>query len=147
MTALVEWPVGVAGQFDDAFLELPPEVIISTLQDHQRCFAIVNGNEELLPWFVAISNIESKEPEQVRAGNERVVRPRLADAAFFYAALGPGKVRRRALRHRYASVSRLLMPVLPRCRQYGRIRRRPFDLGLIRDTRHLDVFRIDLRSP
>ena len=84
MTALVEWPVAIAARFDERFLELPREVLISTLQDHQRYFPIEDAAGALTPWFVTISNIDSREPEVVRAGNERVVRPRLADAAFFW---------------------------------------------------------------
>lgn len=86
VTSLVEWPVPLAGHFDQSFLELPPEVLIATLQDHQRYFPVRGKDGTLLPAFVAVANIESRDPAQVRAGNERVVRPRLADAAFFYAA-------------------------------------------------------------
>jgi glycyl-tRNA synthetase beta chain len=84
VTALVEWPVAIAGRFDTRFLELPREVLISTLQDHQRYFPLEDANGVLQPWFITMSNIESREPDKVRAGNERVVRPRLADAAFFW---------------------------------------------------------------
>jgi glycyl-tRNA synthetase beta chain len=84
VTALVEWPVAVAGRFEDRFLALPREVLISTLQDHQRYFAVEGTDGRLLPWFITVSNIPSPEPEVVRAGNERVVRPRLSDAAFFW---------------------------------------------------------------
>jgi glycyl-tRNA synthetase beta chain len=84
VTALTEWPVALAGHFEERFLSLPREVLISTLADHQRCFALEGPNGGLLPGFIAVSNIESREPERVRAGNERVVRPRLADAAFFW---------------------------------------------------------------
>ena len=84
VTALVEWPVTVAGKFDAEFLSLPPEVLVSTLQDHQRYFPVRGTDSELMPNFIAISNVESLEPEQVRDGNERVVHPRLADAAFFW---------------------------------------------------------------
>jgi len=84
VTALVEWPVPLAGRFEDRFLELPREVLIATLQDHQRYFAVEDASGRLTPWFITVSNIESREPAQVRAGNERVVRPRLADAAFFW---------------------------------------------------------------
>lgn len=83
VTAMVEWPVALAGQFETRFLTLPREVLISTLQEHQRYFAIEN-DRGLLPWFITISNIDSPDPEVVRAGNERVVRPRLADAGFFW---------------------------------------------------------------
>ncbi len=86
VTALTEWPVPLAGRFEPRFLELPPEVLIATLQDHQRYFPARAADGALLPLFIAVANIESKDPAQIRAGNERVVRPRLADAAFFYAA-------------------------------------------------------------
>ena len=86
VTALVEWPVPIVGAFEARFLELPPEVLIATLQDHQRYFPVRSSSGALLPLFVAVANIESRDPAQVRTGNERVVRPRLADAAFFYAA-------------------------------------------------------------
>src|SRR5262245_25245233 len=86
VTALTEWPVPVAGGFDPRFLELPPEVLVATLQDHQRYFPLRGSDGKLMPRFVAVANLESRDPSQVRAGNERVVRPRLADAAFFYAA-------------------------------------------------------------
>ncbi len=84
VTALVEWPVAIAGEFEQRFLALPREVLLSTLQQHQRYFAVENETGVLLPWFVTVSNLESPEPELIRAGNERVVRPRLADAAFFW---------------------------------------------------------------
>ncbi|MEI2419152.1 glycine--tRNA ligase subunit beta, partial [Arthrospira platensis SPKY2] len=84
VTALVEWPVPVAGEFEVRFLELPEEVLIATLQDHQRYFPVRGPGGGLLARFVAISNLVSPEPAAVRHGNERVVRPRLADAAFFY---------------------------------------------------------------
>jgi glycyl-tRNA synthetase beta chain len=86
VTALCEWPVPFTGTFDARFLDLPPEVLIATLQDHQRYFPARSPAGALLPLFVAVANIESRDPAQLRAGNERVVRPRLADAAFFYAA-------------------------------------------------------------
>ena len=84
VTALVEWPVAIDGQFDERFLALPREVLISTLQEHQRYFAVENAKGELTNHFITVSNIESRDPSRVRAGNERVVRPRLADAAFFH---------------------------------------------------------------
>ncbi len=84
VTALVEWPVAIAGQFEARFLALPREVLLAALQDHQRYFPVQSAAGELLPRFVAVSNIESRDPGVVRAGNERVVRPRLADAAFFW---------------------------------------------------------------
>jgi len=85
VTALVEWPVPLAGRFDERFLELPPEVPIATMQDHQRYFPVRDSAGSLMPWFVAVANIDSSDPGQVIAGNERVVRPRLSDAAFFWA--------------------------------------------------------------
>jgi glycyl-tRNA synthetase beta chain len=84
VTALVEWPVALAGAFEPRFLTLPREVLISTLQEHQRYFPVESADGALLAAFITVSNIESREPDKVREGNERVVRPRLADAAFFY---------------------------------------------------------------
>jgi glycyl-tRNA synthetase beta chain len=84
VTALVEWPVALAGRFEQRFLALPREVLLATLQAHQRYFALLGADGALLPQFITIANIASPEPELVRAGNERVVRARLADAAFFW---------------------------------------------------------------
>ena len=86
VTALTEWPVPLAGEFESRFLELPPEVLVATLQDHQRYFPVRGRDGKLMPRFIAVANLESTDPAEVRAGNERVVRPRLADAAFFYDA-------------------------------------------------------------
>jgi glycyl-tRNA synthetase beta chain len=84
VTALVEWPVPLAGRFEQRFLSLPREVLISTLEDHQRYFPVEGADGRLLPCFITVANIESRDPAKVIAGNERVVRPRLADAAFFW---------------------------------------------------------------
>lgn len=84
VTALVEWPVGVAGHFDTRFLALPREVLISTLQEHQRYFPVEASDGSLMAGFITLANIESRDVAQVIAGNERVVRPRLADALFFW---------------------------------------------------------------
>lgn len=84
VTALVEWPAAITGAYEARFLELPREVLISTLQQHQRYFAVQNSAGKLLPHFITVSNIESRDPAKVRAGNERVVRPRLSDGAFFW---------------------------------------------------------------
>lgn len=89
VTGLVEWPVALCGEFERQYLQLPPEVLISAMQDHQRYFPVKDSNHsgaQLLPYFVFISNIESYDKERVIKGNERVLRARLADAAFFYAA-------------------------------------------------------------
>jgi len=85
VTGIVEWPVALIGHFDEAFLDLPQEVLISSMQDHQRYFPIIDKEKKLLPHFVVISNIQGKQPERVIHGNERVLRARLSDAAFFYA--------------------------------------------------------------
>ncbi len=84
VSALVEWPVPLTGSFDASYLELPREVVISTLASHQRYFPVAGKDGALLPKFITVANIESKDPDQVRDGNERVIRPRLADAAFFW---------------------------------------------------------------
>ncbi|QBQ54038.1 glycine--tRNA ligase subunit beta [Nitrosococcus wardiae] len=85
VTGLVEWPVALAGRFEPDFLQLPEEVLIATMQDHQKYFPVRDGQGRLMPYFITVCNIESEQPEAVVEGNERVIRPRLADAAFFYA--------------------------------------------------------------
>ncbi len=84
VTALVEWPVALAGNFERRFLQVPAEALISTMQDHQRYFPVVDGHGHLLPHFITIANLESRDPAQVQAGNERVIRPRFSDAEFFW---------------------------------------------------------------
>ena len=84
VTALVEWPVPIAGRFEKRFLALPREVVIATVQDHQRYFPVEGADGRLTGDFVTVSNIQSRDPSKVREGNERVVRPRLSDAAFFW---------------------------------------------------------------
>jgi glycyl-tRNA synthetase beta chain len=84
VTSLVEWPVPIAGRFDQRYLDLPPEVLIATMQDHQRYFPVRTDDGKLVNAFITVANIESRDPDKVRDGNERVVRPRLADAAFFW---------------------------------------------------------------
>jgi glycyl-tRNA synthetase beta chain len=84
VTALVEWPVPLAGHFETRFLTLPRELLVSVLQDHQRYFPVEGADGKLLAAFVTVSNIESRDMNVVRSGNERVVRPRLSDAAFFW---------------------------------------------------------------
>ncbi len=95
VTALVEWPVAIHGRMEQRFMQLPPEVIIATIEHNQRYFPVfghrpaqpagsVDAHGKLLPYFIAVSNIESRDVRQVIAGNERVVRPRLSDALFFW---------------------------------------------------------------
>jgi glycyl-tRNA synthetase beta chain len=84
VTALVEWPVAIFGRFETRFLSLPREVVIATVQDHQRYFPIVGADGRLTGGFVTVANIASRNPSIVREGNERVVRPRLSDAVFFW---------------------------------------------------------------
>ena len=84
ITGLVEWPVALAGSFEERHLELPEAVIIASLQEHLRFFPVRGQSGALLGAFVLISNLESRDPTAVSGGAERVVRARLADAAFFY---------------------------------------------------------------
>lgn len=84
VTALNEWPIAVAGEFEQKFLAVPAEALIKTMQDNQKYFPVRDAAGELKNYFITISNIDSKTPEKVKAGNERVVRPRLADAMFFW---------------------------------------------------------------
>jgi glycyl-tRNA synthetase beta chain len=85
VTGLVEWPVALTGSFEARFLEVPAEALVSSMKEHQKYFHLVDQQGQLKPNFVTLCNIESTDPIQVIAGNERVIRPRLADAAFFFA--------------------------------------------------------------
>ncbi len=84
VTSMVEWPRALAGNFEARFLEVPAEVLISAMKGHQKYFHVTDRDGELLPYFVTVSNIESHDMAVVQAGNERVIRPRLADADFFW---------------------------------------------------------------
>lgn len=84
VTALVEWPVALRASFEERFLAVPQEALITTMQDNQKYFCLVNSEGKLQPYFITISNIESKDPTQIIEGNEKVVRPRLSDAEFFF---------------------------------------------------------------
>lgn len=84
VTALNEWPIAVAGEFDEIYLDVPDEALIKTMQDNQKYFPVRDSSGNLKNYFITISNIDSKSPEKVKQGNERVVRPRLADAMFFW---------------------------------------------------------------
>ncbi len=84
VTALVEWPVPVAGRFEERFLDVPQEALISTMQDNQKYFALVDAAGKLMPNFITVANIESRDVTQISTGNERVIRPRFSDAEFFW---------------------------------------------------------------
>lgn len=84
VTSLVEWPQPLIGNFEQHFLSVPQEALISSMQDHQRYFPILDNHNKLLPHFVTISNIESRDSKRIIMGNERVIRARLADADFFF---------------------------------------------------------------
>jgi len=84
VTGLVEWPVALSGSFDPAFLEVPSAAVISSMKEHQKYFHLLDKAGELLPLFITVSNITSHTPTSVVTGNEKVIRPRLSDAAFFF---------------------------------------------------------------
>jgi len=84
VTSLVEWPVTLTATFEEAFLDVPAEALIYTMKDDQKYFPLLDQNGKLLNKFLFVSNIESKDPSVVISGNEKVVRPRLADAQFFF---------------------------------------------------------------
>ena len=84
VTALVDLPVALRASFEERFLQVPQEALISTMQADQKYFCLTDKEGKLQPYFIFISNIESKDPSQVVSGNEKVVRPRLADAEFFF---------------------------------------------------------------
>ncbi|WP_354622894.1 glycine--tRNA ligase subunit beta [Psychromonas sp. MME2] len=84
VTSLVEWPVTLVGSFEEKFLAVPSEALIYTMKDNQKYFPVLDKSGNLLPRFIFVSNIVSRDPSQVISGNEKVVRPRLADAEFFF---------------------------------------------------------------
>jgi len=84
VTSLVEWPVVLVASFEEKFLDVPAEALIYTMKGDQKYFPVFDTAGKLMPKFIFVSNIESKDPFQVIAGNEKVVRPRLADAEFFF---------------------------------------------------------------
>ena len=84
VTSIVEWPVILVGSFDEEFLNVPAEPLIYSMKDHQKYFPVTDTEGKLLNKFIFVSNIASKDPSQVIKGNEKVIRPRLADAEFFF---------------------------------------------------------------
>ncbi|MEH6444651.1 MAG: glycine--tRNA ligase subunit beta [Oceanospirillaceae bacterium] len=84
VTGLNEWPVALTGQFDEEFLSVPQEALILSMKEHQKYFYTTDADGKLMPNFITICNIESKHPNTVISGNEKVIRPRLADAKFFF---------------------------------------------------------------
>lgn len=84
VAGLTEWPVAVMGHYDKAFLEVPEEALISSMEQHQKCFALRTVDGRLAPCFIAVANIESQDAAAMTAGFERVIHPRLADARFFW---------------------------------------------------------------
>ncbi len=84
VTSLVEWPVALRATFEERYLAVPQEALITTMQDNQKYFCLINAEGKLQPYFITVSNIESKDPTQIIEGNEKVVRPRLSDAEFFF---------------------------------------------------------------
>ncbi|MEI7376605.1 glycine--tRNA ligase subunit beta [Dickeya chrysanthemi] len=84
VTSLVEWPVVLTAKFEEKFLAVPAEALVYTMKGDQKYFPVYDNAGKLLPNFIFVANIESKDPQQIIAGNEKVVRPRLADAEFFF---------------------------------------------------------------
>ena len=84
VTSIVEWPHALVANFENEFLEVPPEALIASMQAHQKCFALKDSQGSLLPHFITVANIDSAAPQQVVLGNEKVMRARLSDAAFFF---------------------------------------------------------------
>jgi len=103
IAALNEWPVPITGSFDTRFLELPAEVLITTMQTNQKYFPVKNAKGDLLAHFITFSNIESNNPESIQRGNERVVTPRLSDAEFFW-----NQDRKKSLADRVESLSTIV---------------------------------------
>ncbi len=103
VTALVEWPVALLGNFEPRFLDVPAEALISTMQGNQRYFPLVDAVGNLLPHFITVANLDSRAPDQIRAGNERVIRPRFSDAEFFW-----NQDRKQSLASRRAALGKVI---------------------------------------
>jgi len=103
VAALTEWPVALCGTFDAAFLEVPVELLVLTMEQDQRCFPVFEAGGTLMNRFIAVANIDSSDPEVVRQGNERVIRPRFADARFFW-----DQDRRRPLEERLEALQQVV---------------------------------------
>jgi glycyl-tRNA synthetase beta chain len=103
VTSIVEWPEALLAHFDAEFLDVPPEALIASMQSHQKCFALRDQKGQLLPLFITISNIVSHHKAQVIKGNEKVMRARLSDAAFFYR-----QDQQQALSFRYADTANVV---------------------------------------
>ncbi len=119
--ALVEWPAMILGSFEEKFLAVPAEALVTTMSGNQKYFHLVDDDGNMLPAFIAIANIESGEPGRVREGNERVIRPRFADAEFFYAT-----DRRHTLESRRTALDGLVFEarlgsVAQRCNRIGEL--------------------------
>lgn len=84
VTSMVEWPSVIVGEFEQHFLDVPSEALISAMKKHQKYFHMVDAEQQLMPYFITISNVDSSDPQQIKKGNERVIRPRLSDASFFW---------------------------------------------------------------
>ena len=84
VTSLVEWPVVLTATFEEKFLAVPAEALVYTMKGDQKYFPVYSKEGKLLPHFIFVTNIESKDPQQIISGNEKVVRPRLSDAEFFF---------------------------------------------------------------
>jgi glycyl-tRNA synthetase beta chain len=84
VTAMVEWPKAIAGNFEAGFLDVPAEALITTMKTNQKYFHVVDDHNKLMPHFITVANIDSQNEAVVRDGNERVIRPRLSDAEFFW---------------------------------------------------------------
>ncbi|HBO23513.1 glycine--tRNA ligase subunit beta [Providencia sp.] len=84
VASLVEWPVVLTAKFEEKFLEVPSEALVYTMKGDQKYFPVYDNAGKLMPNFIFVTNIESSDPQQIISGNEKVVRPRLADAEFFF---------------------------------------------------------------
>ncbi|HEC05790.1 MAG TPA: glycine--tRNA ligase subunit beta [Thiolapillus brandeum] len=92
VTALNEWPIAITGSFEEKYLEVPPEALILTMKKNQKYFPLFDADGKLMNHFITIANIDSPKPEVISEGNERVIRPRLADAMFFWEQDGKQKL-------------------------------------------------------
>lgn len=103
VAGLVEYPVVLMGKIDESFMQLPHEVLVSSMRAHQKYFSLVDENGKLAPYFIVVANIDTKDNAKIVAGNERVLRARLSDAAFFW-----NQDRERSLESRVNDLERIV---------------------------------------
>ncbi|MGQ3892476.1 glycine--tRNA ligase subunit beta [Legionella sp. CNM-4043-24] len=149
VTSIVEWPQALLARFEPEFLDVPAEALIASMQSHQKCFALRNAHGILLPCFITVSNLNSNNPQQVISGNEKVMRARLSDAAFFF-----NQDKKQALSFHIAATAKVVFQLklgtlLDKATRVGVLMRylaEPLNLDMARASRAAELSKCDLMT-